>query len=236
MITGFRPSGAIGRVTLDTDASRLAEQPGEKYFLTPHDLRRYKFAPSYFALFSAENAHLPKSVLALRALHCCTLEEQARLPMFEGAASSYAKIVENALTKKMLEIGDNPELLKTKRIIIRLAMRHDYRDVVLCPGAILSHLDLSNLVLTGVNLAGSTCFRTNFAGSNLTGANFGGSDLRQASLRGANLTNANLQDCKLKGTNLVGVNLSSLANEEYTDFREATTERCEELRDCCVIS
>jgi len=207
-----------------------------KNFLTPQDPVKYSFDPSFFSLFSFQNISSPFAVRAMSALRGCTLDEQARLPLFVTAQEKYTAIVQHAISRKMLEDSDSPELLKTKNIIVRLAFQNRYREKVFGPDISLSNLDLSGLDLSGLNLNGAKCHRTKFTGANLSGTILRNADLREASLRSANMAGADLSSSRLTGANLVGVDLDALRNGDRTDFTGATTDRWVEFRDSCVIS
>jgi uncharacterized protein YjbI with pentapeptide repeats len=81
--------------------------------------------------------------------------------------------------------------------------------------------DLSQAVLTGVNLTNADLERANLTGADLTGANLVGADLEKANLGTANLSDANLLGADLEKANLMGANLTN-ANLMGAELEKAT--------------
>ncbi|MCP4366371.1 MAG: hypothetical protein GY800_13895 [Planctomycetes bacterium] len=143
-------------------------------------------------------------------------EDDTELPSLEVL---YHKPIEDI---KTLLSKFRPKL-EQERIDLILANAQAHKNIkaalvdILCNnqinGLLLSELDLSGSSLVGANLIGANLVKANLKGTQLFGANLSGARLDHANLSDANLGSANLSDAKLphanlERTSLFGANLS----------------------------
>ncbi|MEZ3118175.1 pentapeptide repeat-containing protein [Halobaculum sp. MBLA0147] len=115
----------------------------------------------------------------------------------------------------------------------------------LLSGAVLRNTELSNYMLTGVDLSGSDLQNTDFTDVYLSYSTLSGSDLREADLTDCTVSKTSFKKAKLKGANLRGLSIFGVdftgadlsradfqgANIKETNFTGANTEEVKGLVD-----
>lgn|GEM_PF-4239469 len=101
----------------------------------------------------------------------------------------------------------------------------------LSPSPVLNNLNLSGVLLTGINLRKATMRGAIFSGANLravcmVNADLTGSEFANSNLEGADFTGANLTFANFTGANLSQANLSQ-ANLTRTNFSNADLNDCD---------
>jgi len=99
----------------------------------------------------------------------------------------------------------------TQKDVSVAAARHEMLQTGRMGGAraVFAFCDLTDLDLSGRNLAdadftGAVMEGTNFEGAKLDSASFFGADLRRANLAGASLRRADMRGASMRGANMIG--------------------------------
>ena len=192
------------------------------------------YPDEFYEAFSQNSTSTQHTEMAMLVLEYMTLQDQARLPLFDGASDRYVKQVIPAIKKILASKDEDHETLTTKIHIMNCASRIGYINrfsgifkgttVLNCVSLIgidlheacLPKASFCNADLSGINLHGADLTETNLSGANLSGANLSGANLGKSNLNGANLSGANLRGTILAIVDLRNADLrgSDLCNAD----------------------
>ena len=189
------------------------------------------YCEEFYTTFSADSNLTQNHIMAMLVLEYMTVDDKARLPLFDGASAEYIAQVLPAIQEKLAFRDTSEESLLTKFHIMNCASKLGYlnhpelfidTDVVLCKvsligmdlrGARLHNADLSEADLSGANLSNAVL---SFAGLNkakfnyaiLTRANFTNAWLAQADFSHSEMSDVNLYQASMLFINLSDANLT----------------------------
>ena len=164
------------------------------------------YSEEFYAAFSENSKPTQNHVLAMLVLDYMTIEDKARLPLFNGASKGYIAQVLPAIKEKLALKDTSDESLLTKFHIMNCASQLGYLN----HPEIFNFISLNKVSLIGMNLRGA---KLNFAALNEA-------DLTGADLSNANLCCAGLKKAKLNSTILTKVNFAK-ARLWHADFSHA---------------
>ena len=206
------------------------------------------YSDEFYAAFKANPESTQQHQMAMLVLEYMTVEDKARLPLFEGASEKYLKLVIPAIQEKLALKDTSDESLLTKFHIMNCASRIGYLNhrnlfdwgssISLCKvnlqgmnlrAAELSNADLSGADLSGADLSGANLCFTGLAKAKLNYAILTKADMTSAWLSGADFSYAemafvNLHQASMRSTNLSHANLTRADLSEAFLFKANLTE------------
>ena len=176
------------------------------------------YSVEFYDAFRQSSSSSQHSELAMLVLEYMTLEDKARLPLFEGASDRYVNQVLPAIQDKLVSRNMHQDTLATKIHIMNCASQLGY---LTHPSIFLNEAVILNCVsLIGMDLCGAYLVRANLYESDLSNVNLHRAQLTRAFLSKTNLSNANLSEADLRSASLSFANLK-LANLSNAKLSEA---------------
>ena len=193
------------------------------------------YSEEFYAAFKANPVSTQQHKMAMLVLEYMTVEDKARLPLFEGASKKYLKQVIPAIQEKLALQDTSDESLLTKFHIMNCASRLGYlnhRNLFDWS----SSISLCKVSLQGMNLRNADLGQADLSGADLSGADLSGAilcftglvkaKLNYAILNNADMTSAWLSEADFSYAEMASVNLFQ-ASMRSTNLSHANLTRAD---------